>query len=429
MEVTIHNLSEVSREVEIEANAEELKPHFDKAYREYLPKIEIKGFRKGKAPLHLVKKLYGDLIEHESLNSIASEMYRQVVKERSLKPIGEPVLVDLDFKRGERFHFKIQYEVRPTIELKEYKGIPLERLVHSVTEEELEDEILRLQRINSTTEEVDRVTDSEHIVTAELQDVDEAGLPIIGKKTENARFYLSDEQLEQPFKNALKSAERGGEYRVRFEHQHGDHTHKVNIQVKATKVERVVLPKVDNAFVEKITKGKTTTVEAFKSGLYEDLVNYWQEKYRRQMTNSLVGEIVRRHDFDVPESLIRTVLDGLLEEIRDQYPKKQLPADFDTEKFYQENRAYAIFQAKWALLREEIIKGENIAVEESDLLAIAERESAKIGIDKERLINYYKSSDQVKDRIVGDKLIDLLIRSCKITEIEDARVQQNIVKG
>lgn len=418
MEVTVRNISEVSREIEITASSEELQPHFEKAYKAYQPKIEIKGFRKGKAPLDLVKKLYGDMIEQDSLEEIASDLYRQAVTERELKPIGDPVLVDMNYKRSEHFWFKIQYDVRPTIQLKEYTGFQVEKPIHTVTDKELEEELLRLRRMNSTTETVDRATDDEHVITAEVQELDKTGFPIIGKKTENARFYLADEQLEAPIKEALKHAERGGEYRVQFSHQHDGHTHEVNLKINVTKVERVVLPPLDDAFVAKITKDKVKTVEEFRAGLRQDLIEYWNEKSRRALVNNIVAELLRRHEFEVPESLTRSVLNGLIEQIKNEYPNRQLPADFDVEQFAQQNRAYAIYQAKWALLREEIIKAENITVEESDLAAIAEREASKLGIDKERLINYYKSSDQVKDRIVGDKLIKFLVDHVKVKKVE-----------
>lgn len=418
MEVTVRNISEVSREIEITASSEELQPHFEKAYKAYQPKIEIKGFRKGKAPLDLVKKLYGDMIEQDSLEEIASDLYRQAVTERELKPIGDPVLVDMNYKRSEHFWFKIQYDVRPTIQLKEYTGFQVEKPIHTVTDKELEEELLRLRRMNSTTETVDRATDDEHVITAEVQELDKTGFPIIGKKTENARFYLADEQLEAPIKEALKHAEKGGEYRVQFSHQHGDHTHDVNLKINVTKVERVVLPPLDDAFVAKVTKDKVKTVEEFRAGLRQDLIEYWNEKSRRALVNNIVAELLRRHEFEVPESLTRSVLNGLIEQIKNEYPNRQLPADFDIEQFAQQNRAYAIYQAKWALLREEIIKAENITVEESDLAAIAEREASKLGIDKERLINYYKSSDQVKDRIIGDKLTKFLVDHVKVKEVE-----------
>jgi trigger factor len=86
VEVTIQDLSEVSREVEIKATPEELQPHFNKAYADYRKKVEIRGFRKGKAPVDIVKKLYGDLIEHDSLESIAPQIFTgRLMKEKESK--------------------------------------------------------------------------------------------------------------------------------------------------------------------------------------------------------------------------------------------------------------------------------------------------------------------------------------------------------
>ncbi|MBI2619345.1 MAG: trigger factor [Ignavibacteriales bacterium] len=414
----IENLSDVSRAVEISVQASEIQHHFDKAYQEYRPKAEIKGFRKGRAPLELIKKLYGDLIEHEALNTVATELYRDVVREKELKPIGDPVIVDMNYKRGEQFRFKVRYDVRPEITLKDYKGIKAEKPIHRVADDEIEEEILRLRRMNSTTEQAEGVADDEYIVTAELRELDPSGLPLVGKKNQNSRFYLADPQLEQPIHDALRNATPGGEYRVSFRHQHGDHAHDVNMMITVSKVEKVLLPEFSDEFVKKVTKEKIATVDEFLRGLRKDLESYWTEKSHRQVVNAIAAEIIRRHDFQVPESLIRSVLQGLVEEVRMQYRDKQLPSDFDTERFFRENRDYAIYQAKWALLREEIINAENISVSEQDLAALAEKESEKIGIDKDRLVGYYKSSEQVKDRLAGDKLVDFLLKHATIKEVE-----------
>jgi len=429
LDVTVHTRSEVSREVEIELKPDELQPHFEKAYREYRPKIEINGFRKGKAPLEMIKKLYGEMIENEYLEKLTTELYREAVKEKNLQPIGEPTLVDLNYKRGEKLWVKIQYDIRPTIELKKYKNLSVEAVVHTTDDNEVEDELLRVRRINSTREEVQKATDSEHIILADLQDLDEGGVPMIGKKTDGARFYLADPQLEQPFKDALQGTSAGSEHIIKFEHQHDEHTHNVNLKASVKKIEKLVLPELNDEFVAKVTKEKMHTVEEFRKGIREDLASYWKEKNRRSVINAIVSEIIRLHEFMVPESLIRSVLENLLEDVKGQYPNKQLPQDFDTEKFFQENRAYAIYQSKWALLREEILKAEQLTIEDSALVTLAEQEAPKIGIDKERLIAYYKSSDQVKDRLLGDKLMDLLISSSKITEVDDKSIPNKLVKG
>jgi trigger factor len=419
VEVNIQPLSEVSHEVEIKATQEDLAPHFDRAYQEYRKKVEIRGFRKGKAPLDIVKKLYGDMIENDSLSEVANDMYRQVVKEKELKPIGEPVLVDMTYKRGESFRCRIQYDTRPKIELKDYRNIEVEKFVHTVNEDEVAKELLRLQQINAKMDEADAVTDDQYIITATLQDMDDKGEPVAGRRSENIRFYLADDRLEKPIKDALKEAKTGGEYRVKFEHMHGDKSHTVDTLVSVHKIQKITLPVLDDAFIAGITKNKFTTVESLRANIRTDLEAYWREKSDRQVLNSIIAEIIRRHEFLIPESLVRSVLMGLLEEVRNEYPGKQLPADFDLEKFNNENREYAVYQAKWALLREELIKAEKFTVADDDLEKLAQEESEKIKIPKDRLIGYYRTSEQVKDRIVGEKLIQLLKNTAKIKERPD----------
>lgn len=419
MEVTVNSLTDVSREVEITATAVDLAPHFEKAYQEQRKKIDIRGFRKGKAPLDLIKKLYGDLIENEALNDIASELYRQAIKEKDLKPVGDPTLVDMDYKPGEQFRFKIKYDVRPVIKLNNYKGIEVEKPVHTVADSEVEDELLRLRHTNATFEEAAQVTDSEYVVTADLQDADENGKPIDGKKSESVRLYLADEQLEQPFKEALKSAKKGDVYPISFEHQHGAHSHKVNTQVTVKKVEKVILPALDDAFIAKVTKDKFKTADEFRANIKTELVAYWKAQAERQVVNAVTAEILKRHEFQVPESMIHNVLEGLREELQNEQPNRKLPDDFDVEKFNQQNHEYAAYQAKWALLREELLKAENITVSDEDLAKLAEEEAERIKIPKERLISYYKSSEQIKERLIGDKLLKVLVDSAKIKEVPE----------
>jgi trigger factor len=419
VEVTVHTLSAVAREVEIVATQEDLREHFEKAYEEHRKKIEIRGFRKGKAPLDIVKKMYGDLIEQDSLQEIATALYRQAVLEKELKPIGDPILSDMDYRRGGEFRCKIRYDIRPTITLKDYKGIPVQKVVHTVTESEIEKELDRLRRMGATLETADTATDSEFVVTVTMQDLDPSGTPLIGRRSENIRFYLADDQLEPEFKEALKNASVGMEPRVQFEHAHGDHSHSVNALLTVTKIERVVMPALDDAFVAKVTSNKMATVEELRTNIRKDVQDYWKSKTERQVLNDLIGEILRRHEFEVPESLVRSVLESLAEEVKQDAPDKKLPADFDMEKFFEQNRPYAVAQSRWALLREEIIKAEGLIAEDADLEKLAAQESERVKIDKERLISYYKTSDQIKDRIVGDKLIALLQSSAVITEVPE----------
>jgi trigger factor len=416
VEVTIQTLSDVQQEVEIAVTSDELQPHFDQAYERFRPKAELKGFRKGKVPLPMIKKVYGEAIERDALDTVASEFYRQAMDERNIHPIGQPSMVDMDFKRGEHFRFKINYEIRPAITLKDYKGLAVDKPQHTVTDEEIEKEIDHIRRINSTLTPAEKVESDDCVVTADVQELDDTGSPLIGKKTPGARFSLTDETLAKEIKGALQGAKPGDELNVRFESRHDDHVHNIHIGLNVTKVERVNLPPLDNALVEKITKGKTTDVEAFKASMREDIQKFWDQQSEKKVEEALVSEIVRQHEFTVPESLVTGLLDSYVEDVRNKSRDKKLPAHFDEPKFREENRALAIWQAKWMLLKGSIAEQEQMKVTEEELRTSAEREAERIGIPVERMLEYYRQSDVIGDRLLSEKMMAFLKEHAVITE-------------
>lgn len=416
MEITVNTISEVRHEAEISLSNEELQPHFEIAYKKYRPKVELKGFRKGKVPMDLVKKLYGEAIEHETLDDVANEVYRKAMIEREITPLGTPSMVDLDFKRGDHFRFKIQYDVKPTIPLNKYKEIKVEKLIYKVTEEEIESEIHHLRQSNSTTTEVQTVADSEHIVIGDAQELDETGAPIIGKRSADARFHLADPTLVQAIKDALQSAVVGETYRARFESTHGDHSHTTNLSVTVKKIEKVNLPAFDAELVKKVSAGKLSTPEEFRQNMRLDLERYWLDQAERKVEDTIVQELVKMHDFPVPKSIVNSFLDAFVDDIKSKSRDKKLPKQFDEKKFRAESHDYAIWQAKWLLLKQRIAEVENIKVTDDDLERLAETESTRIGVDKERLVEYFKASNSGSERLLTDKLMAFLKSHAKITE-------------
>jgi trigger factor len=416
VEVSITNVTDVMQEAEITASSDELQPHFEQAYLEYQPKAELKGFRKGKVPLAMIKKLYGEAIEYNVLDTVANELYRKAMVDRDIRPIGTPSMVDMDFRRGQSFRFKVKYEVKPAIELKRYKGIAVEKPLHTVTDAEMEAEIHQLRRTNSTTTEVRHVTDTEHIVTADVQELDESGSPLIGKKTPNARFYLADQTLVNEVRDALKNAEVGGAYQATFERQHGDHAHINRIALTVSKIEKVNLPDFDDTFVRKITNDRVASVDEFRANLKNDLVSYWNRQSEKHVADVLANEIVRLHDFPVPESLVKSFLDAFVDDVRDRSKERKLPKGFDEKKFREENRAHAVWQSKWLLLKEKIAEAEGIGVSEDELTKLAEAEADQIGIDRARLVEYYKNSGAVGERLLSEKVMTFLKQHAKVTE-------------
>ena len=418
MDVSIQNLSEVQHEIAITLPHEELQPHFDRAYERFRPKAEVKGFRKGKVPLPMIRKIYGEAIEMDALDTVANDVFRQVAEERAIHPIGTPSMVDMDYRRGEHFRFTIRYEVRPEFTLEEYRGLAVEKPVHRVTDDELEHELEHILRLNAVMTPVERAEGDLAVVTADAQELDDAGMPLVGRVTKDAKFALDDRTLAAEIKDVLRGAQTGQEVRVRFESRHGDHTHPVHLGLTVKGVERVDLPPFDDAFVGKITGGKVTAAEEFRANLRRDLERYWDEQGRRAVDEAIASEIVRRHGFAVPDSMVNSLLDSYLDEIRSRSRDRRLPAGFEEKKWRDENRASAVWQAKWILLRSRIADAEGIAVANEDLSATAAEEAGRTQIPQERLLEYYRQSGAVGERILGDKLMAFLRGAAAITERE-----------
>ncbi len=417
MEVTINTISDVQREAEIVLTAEELQPHFERAYKKVAPQIEVRGFRKGKVPLEMIKKLYGEAIENDALDDIANDSFRSAMEEQHIEPLGQPAMVNMDFQRGQHFRFTIQYEVKPTFELKPYKGLSVEKPVHHVTDEEVQGEIKRLRRVNATLLGVTLVRDNDnHIITADVQELADDGMPLIGKKTHDARFELADETLVQEIRDVLAQAEVGGQYRVRFSSQHGEHTHQHHIQLKVKRIEKVELPEFNDEFVKKITGESTATTATFLENLRKDLEAYWARQSERMVEQGIINELVRMHEFTVPESLVNFYLDSFVEDIKSRSRDGRLPRGFDGERFRAENRTNAVFQAKWALIRERLIEAEGVTATEEDVERVATSEAALLGIDKERLLRYYRTSSAATERVLSAKLMALLKSHARVTE-------------
>jgi len=421
LQVTISTLSQTEQEASITVSGEELQPHFDAAFKKFQPTVELKGFRKGKVPMTMIKRLYGQAVEQDALDDIANDYYRKAMDEKNIQPIGRPSLVDIKFKPGESLSFKIKYEVKPPIELKRYKGITIEQLVHTVTDGELEAEIDHLRRANAATTEVHAATDEEHIVTANVQELDEQGTPLIGRKQSQARFLLSDTTIAQEIRDALAKAEVGGTYRAGFASKHGDHTHTTNVSIAVTKIEKVTLPPFDEALVKKLTKDKMTSVEEFRANLRTELDRYWHEQSARKLSDDLIDEVVRMHDIPIPDTLVDAFLQTFMEDVKTRSHDRQLPRDFDEKKFREENRAYAVWQAKWMLLKERIAEAEGISVTDEDIAKLAEEEAARTGIEKERILQYYRSSSTASERLLADRIVAVLRNNANIKPKPDTK--------
>jgi len=395
----------------------ELEPKFEKAYREYQSQVELRGFRKGKAPLGMVKKVFGEAIEYQSIENIAQDVFRTTLEERAVRPIGQPLLRDIDYKRGEALTFKVAYEIMPEIPLRDYKGIAADRLVHTVTDEEVDTRIERLLRRHSTLAEAESVADKHHVIHADFQQLDEAGSPIIGEKLADVTIDLTSTEYPPEMRDPFVGAKLGETKRITT-HVHDNDGKPIERRFDATvvKIERIVPPEMTPELIKSLSDKKASTEAELRSYIRGQLESSWKQYAEDHTINQIMDEIVRRNEFEVPESFIHMIQDEDLEALRAKQPNKRFPASFNEEEYRKETRARTIWQAKWSLLRERILETDKIVASDDDLAKRAEESAVAVGMTKEKLLEFYKTSDVVKNDIVHRKLIDFLFSNSTITD-------------
>lgn len=420
MDSKVNVLGDYEHEVEVTLSYDEIQPEINDAYKEERKKIELPGFRKGKVPLGMVKNMYGEAIEYKASESIAQKKFWTAVDELDLKPISMPQLVDIDFKRGEELKFKVKYEVKPEIEVKDYKNIEVEKPIFKVKEEDIEAEVTNLLKSQSEFEAAEKVEDKNYRVKVDLQRMDEKGTPIVGQRQEGMQIDLSEPNLNPEIWNAIEGKKVGDEFQFEFtdEHYHGEEKHSEHFKYtgEVKEIEKIVLPEVTEELLAKITRSKAKTLDEFKDQIRDNYESYYKSQAENIVTNSLLTKIVENNKVPSPPGYVEVILGNMLESEKENAKRYKQP-NFDENAVREQLKPRAEWNAKWQIVMDAIAAKEKIEVEDSDLEKIAEEEAGKTGIPKEKLVKYYKDSNR-SGALLEEKVINFLKDNAKIKEVD-----------
>lgn len=430
MEIKVNQVSDSKQEVEVNLTYEEITPDIEEAYSEERKNIEIDGFRKGKAPMAMIKKLYGEAIEYKASEKIATKKFWEAVDQENLKPISTPQLTDIDFVPGSKLFFKIQYEIKPKLELKNYKGLEIEKPLFKVKEEDIEKEIDYLLKPHFKYEASETVENKSSRITVNLQKLDENGVAVIGQRSENMLIDLSDEKVNQQIVENANGKKVNDKFPFTFvdEHYHGEELHREEYRYEAeiTKIEKIVYPELTEEILKKISGNKASTLEEFKDMLRKNFTDYYTKQSDEIYTNSLLNEIVKNNEFTPPPGYVSSVHKRLVEMEKENAKRYKMP-NVDEKAIAEYYKPRAEWNAKWQIILENLAEIEKIKVEDSELENLANQEAEKTGISAQKLLKYYKDSNR-GDVLLEDKVIDFLKTNNKIKEV-DAEEKTKEKKG
>lgn len=429
MEYNVIDISSSEKEVEIKLHYDEIKTEIEEEVKKQTKKIQLPGFRKGKAPISMLKKMYGDAFEYEASEKIANTFFWKVAEEKEFKPIGQPSMTDLKFEPQKELSFKVKYEVVPKLEVKNYKGITFDVPDLVAGDDEINKEIDYILKSNKTLEDAEIITDKNFSIDSEVVLIEKNGEALPDSKPEKMQIDLTAEGIAKDIIENSKNKKVGDSFEFTFKDEHNhkledgkDEVHKeeYKYQVKINGIKKVVLPELNEELIKKVTKDKVSTEEQLKEEIKKDIQGYYDQQTEEMIRVKFISEILKNNEFDPPKSLVNNILEEYVKAEEEKAKKSKYR--FDKEESRNRLQKSAESEVKWYLIKNEIQKLENISVTDSDFNELAEKESQKTGLPVEKLINYYKTSNQ-SERMIDQKLFDFLKVNSTLNKVHPDQIK------
>jgi trigger factor len=418
LKAEVTSINSWKRKLDVEASPEEFGPQEEKAVAAFQKKVHLDGFRKGKAPLQLIRRQFAGELKESVSETLAIHFLREAIQEKNLFPIATPVIQKVDYEEGVRLSFSGEMEVEPEVRLKDYTGLKLEKEIVKTTREDVLNTIETLRNEHASFLTVEGGADAGHIVEGDIQALESTGIPVIGKKWENRGIELGVSHLGKMVQDQLIGVKVGEERRFKVVEPERGQDGKVREQekhysIRVKSVKNKSLPDLADDFAKKV--GDFETVAKMEEGLQKFLEAQREKESAEQLENRISTEIVQRNDFELPPSMVENGL-GVLYEDHVRRTQQQP----DPEEFRKAFMPLVQRSLKWDLLWHKIAEAESIAVGEEEIDQWIQKVAEADPKNEKRVRSIYKEEKrrhQLKENLLNNKVIEYIKNHSKIKEV------------
>ena len=416
-------------QLEITIDGDKFKEAIKEAYRRNGKKINVPGFRKGKAPLHMIETYYGtEVFFEDALNLLYNDAVEDAIKESGLKVIDDKMDFDLvSISKDDGVDFKVSLTTYPEITLKEYKGLKAEKVAVKVDAAEVNSELNAMAERNSRMVSVeDRAAKKGDTVVIDFEGFTD-GKAFDGGKAEGHSLELGSGQFIPGFEDQIIGKNIGDEFdvNVTFPEEYGAKElagKPAVFKVKLNEIKIKELPAIDDEFAKDVSE--FDTLKDLKADLKKKALDRKKKAAEEAVENELVQQIVDGIEGDIPEAMFENRLNQSVEEFA--YRLQSQGMNLETylkytnstiDDFKKSFRPQAEMQVKYRLALDKIAELENLKAEEKDLEEEYKKLAEGYGIDVDNVKAAIPASELEKD-ICANKAIDLVKNSAEITEVE-----------
>ncbi|MFB9327274.1 trigger factor [Paenibacillus aurantiacus] len=418
--------------IDVEVDAAQVSEALDKAFKKVVQKVNVPGFRKGKVPRAMFEKRFGvESLYQDAIDILLPTAYTAALQETGVEAVDRPEIDVEQFAKGESFKFKAKVTVKPEVKLGEYKGIELPATDASVGEEEIAEELERLQQRHAELTVIDE---------GEAQNGDTAvidfegfvdGVAFEGGKGERYSLELGSGSFIPGFEEQVVGLATGDfkDVVVTFpENYHADNLagKEAVFKVKLHEIKRKNLPALDDEFAKDVSE--FDTLDEFKQDLVKKLADRKEKENEQAREVAVVEKAAETAEIDVPQAMINTEVDFMLRDFEQRLRMQGMNLDLyyqfsgqDESVLREQMGTDAEKRVRNNLVLEQISKNEGISASEEELTEELEKLSGMYNRPVDELRTLFASNgniDNLKADIVIRKTIKFLLDNSKVaTEV------------
>jgi trigger factor len=414
------------RELELEIPAENVSKAAEKVARELARVARIPGFRPGKAPVTLIRRRFADDIQGEVVQSLVPEYLEKALDEKKLTPVTRPEVDKVEFKEGEPLRFRAIFEVLPEFELGEYKSpeVKIESIEIGDAQVDKALEEMRERAATFVPVEVRAAKDGDYVLMKLKGTPVGGGEPV---QADNILCHLGAEETLESFTENLRGANPGEtkNFTAKYPEDYPDpklsgKTYDYSVEVQGIKEKK--LPELNDEFAKDAAGegGGFSTLDEMRKKIRENLEAAKDQQLQAQAREKILEQLVKAHDFPVPEALVEGQMDTRLERVvrslaAQGVDPRAVNVDWVSLRRRQHDRA--VDDVKAEILLDRIASAEKIEATDEDVQkeinSLAERSGESATALQARLTKQ-GALDRMKSKLRSDKTIEWLYRTARI---------------
>ena len=414
--------------------AAEIAEKVDAEIKKIAPQVNMPGFRKGKVPANLVKKMHGEQLHAQTLNDTIRASVDGLIADEELRPAMQPaVALNEDYEEGKDAEITVELEVLPVVEAPSFDGLKLEKLSVPVSDEQIEEAIAGIAGQNKSYKDAaktKKAADGNQLIIDFVGKID--GEEFEGGKAEDAPLVIGSGAFIPGFEDQLVGAKKGDEKTITVtfpEDYQADHLAgkeaTFDVTVKAVKVETET--KIDDEFAKNLgLDGLDKLQEIMKGQLEQQTAGMT----RTQMKRSLLDQLAGSHDFEVPSTMVDAEFEQIWAQLQQEAAKEEDPADAlkQIEEEKDDYRAIAERRVRLGLLLSEIGQANGVEVTAQEMQMLIQQAAQQYREeDRERFMQYIQqepmAAAQLRAPLYEDKVVDFLFDKAEVTE-RDVTVEE-----